>query len=521
MQGTPDLDEPVIVNDKQSWGKLISMNGSKVNSQELFDEEITIGRLDTNKIIISESRLSGLHCKIKWDSTNNIAQLLDLSTNGTFIGDQKIGKNNEIILKNGDEIFLLHKSKVPITDIIGFTLVIQQQKQIKMEPQLDEQQQKKIQMIEDFQYDIHCPICDDLIYQCVSLMPCLHNFCGACFSDWMAKQKTCPSCRNDVQSVNKNPMVNNVVEKYLQMHPEKKRPPEEYKEMDQKNKIKGDALTFNSTDQISTVTIPSITNDAPNRGRGRPTNTITQQVSIIQQLNQKEINKQSNISDYSAEEDDGPVTKDCVTCIRPINGYQCQRRSVPHLNCNNCSSKMPKFDLNEKRLVFRCDLCENFFCSLYNKNCLQLSKKNPNVRLERHQVPKNVDVQIFRQNQFEFQAFLDFMKLKNLTTQDIFQYMLDNHISKGGFKYLESKRTHNDPKRTIDMIILKDTPICQQCFTLIWQQIVFRYRISIRDQMIDKIKNRGQCWFGINCKTMVHNPGHAEKLDHICEQTKF
>ena len=71
------------------------MNGVKLNTQELCDEEvinvcyyqITVGRLDSNKIVVSDSRLSGLHCKIKWDSTNNIAQLQDLSTNGTFIGD--------------------------------------------------------------------------------------------------------------------------------------------------------------------------------------------------------------------------------------------------------------------------------------------------------------------------------------------------------------------------------------------------------------------------------------------------
>lgn len=48
-------------------------------------------------------------------------------------------------------------------------------------------------------------------------------------------------------------MVNNFVEKYLMMHPDKKRPPEEYKEMDSKNKIKGDALIFNSSESISIV----------------------------------------------------------------------------------------------------------------------------------------------------------------------------------------------------------------------------------------------------------------------------
>jgi E3 ubiquitin-protein ligase CHFR len=53
-----------------------------------------------------------------------VASLVDLSTNGTFIGDSKLGKNNEVLLKNGDEIYLLHKSKVSITDVIGFTLII-------------------------------------------------------------------------------------------------------------------------------------------------------------------------------------------------------------------------------------------------------------------------------------------------------------------------------------------------------------------------------------------------------------
>jgi len=93
--------------------------------------------------------------------------------------------------------------------------------------------------------EINCPICDDVIFQAVTLMPCLHNFCGSCFSDWMAKQKTCPSCRKDVSTVSKNPMVNNLVEKYLEMHPEKKRSAEEYKAMDDNNKIKADALNFN------------------------------------------------------------------------------------------------------------------------------------------------------------------------------------------------------------------------------------------------------------------------------------
>ena len=45
---------------------------------------------------------------------------MDLSTNGTFIAANKIGKNNEVQLKNGDEIYLLSRTKVPESDVMGF-----------------------------------------------------------------------------------------------------------------------------------------------------------------------------------------------------------------------------------------------------------------------------------------------------------------------------------------------------------------------------------------------------------------
>lgn len=75
-------------------------------------------------------------------------------------------------------------------------------------------------------------------------MPCLHNFCGSCFSDWMQKQKNCPTCRKDADCVSKNPSINNIIEKYLEAHPEKKRPAEEYKTMSENNKIKQDIISF-------------------------------------------------------------------------------------------------------------------------------------------------------------------------------------------------------------------------------------------------------------------------------------
>lgn len=50
--------------------------------------------------------------------------------------------------------------------------------------------------------------------------------------------------------------------------------------------------------------------------------------------------------------------------------------------------------------------------------------------------------------------------------------------------------------------------------------MVLRYRGAIKDQLPSDIKNRPKCWYGVNCKTMIHNEDHAKKLDHICEQVR-
>jgi E3 ubiquitin-protein ligase CHFR len=43
---------------------------------------------------------------------------------------------------------------------------------------------QKINSMAD-QFD--CGICYLTMHQAVTLMPCLHTFCGGCFSDWMAR----------------------------------------------------------------------------------------------------------------------------------------------------------------------------------------------------------------------------------------------------------------------------------------------------------------------------------------------
>nr|XP_021483858.1 E3 ubiquitin-protein ligase CHFR-like isoform X1 [Meriones unguiculatus] len=87
-----------------------------------------------------------------------------------------------------------------------------------------------------------CIICQDLLHDCVSLQPCMHTFCAACYSGWMYRSSLCPTCRCPVERICKNHILNNLVEAYLIQHPDKSRSKEDVKNMDAKNKITQDML---------------------------------------------------------------------------------------------------------------------------------------------------------------------------------------------------------------------------------------------------------------------------------------
>ncbi|KAL4223431.1 hypothetical protein ACF0H5_016902 [Mactra antiquata] len=95
---------------------------------------------------------------------------------------------------------------------------------------------------DDIEENLQCMICQEIMYDCISLQPCLHSFCAGCYSDWMSRSQECPSCRKKVERINKNHIVNNLIEAYLKEHPGKRRPKEDIDELNQKNKITHDML---------------------------------------------------------------------------------------------------------------------------------------------------------------------------------------------------------------------------------------------------------------------------------------
>ncbi len=252
--------------DEKPWAKLTSFT-AQLDNANLLKDSYTLGRNSTNDIQIPDIRLSGVHCKIFKDAEDNI-WIEDLSSNGTFIENDKIGKGTKKKLASGDKIYLLHQSKVKAEDILGYVFSSMVEDGAKLKKQREEDQkrleeekkqtEKQLKFQEDLGEEMRCCICIDYIYKCITLIPCLHNFCASCFSDWMQKSSMCPQCREEVIELKKNATVNNIIEKFMENNPSKKRPKEEYEEMDEKDKIKEDRINLKNLKKPAVSAPPSL-----------------------------------------------------------------------------------------------------------------------------------------------------------------------------------------------------------------------------------------------------------------------
>ncbi|KAL1880693.1 hypothetical protein Daus18300_001307 [Diaporthe australafricana] len=103
----------------------------------------------------------------------------------------------------------------------------------------------------DLEKELTCSICTELLYHPLTLLDCLHTFCGACLKDWFNWQAhavengpdlpapgasvfTCPSCRAPVRDTRHNATVASLLDMVLGAHPEKAKPDAEKEEMDAK-----------------------------------------------------------------------------------------------------------------------------------------------------------------------------------------------------------------------------------------------------------------------------------------------
>ncbi|KAI5867967.1 hypothetical protein GGS23DRAFT_543397 [Durotheca rogersii] len=111
----------------------------------------------------------------------------------------------------------------------------------------------------DLEKELTCSICTEILYQPLTLLDCLHTFCGACLKNWFSWQLkavenaptprssssriyTCPSCRAPVRDTRHNATVNTLLDMFLAANPDKSKPADEKEEMRQNYRPGDDVL---------------------------------------------------------------------------------------------------------------------------------------------------------------------------------------------------------------------------------------------------------------------------------------
>jgi len=167
-----------------------------------------------------------------------------------------------------------------------------------------------------------------------------------------------------------------------------------------------------------------------------------------------------------------------------------------------------------------CVICKSNYCNLYFNNCS--AGQGWLNELRNYKVPIAFGNSFFNYNMVESKILQNYLVLKNMSQKQLFQHILKEYVDKNKFRYKINRSIMKDPPPiNMEIALNSGSPVCLDCFDDVWFQMVFRYRIDIKPELPKAIRERGICWYGINCKSMSHNEDHSKKLDHICEQTKF
>lgn len=112
----------IVDEAKRPWGRLVS-TAVQLPTVDLTEKSVTIGRKSSCQIRVNHAAVSGEHCRILKVSDEDIF-LEDLSSNGTFVENKKVGNGKRILLKHGSEITLIRQNPALGHEKISFLIYL-------------------------------------------------------------------------------------------------------------------------------------------------------------------------------------------------------------------------------------------------------------------------------------------------------------------------------------------------------------------------------------------------------------
>ncbi|CAB1319967.1 unnamed protein product [Coregonus sp. 'balchen'] len=367
-----------------------------------------------------------------------------------------------------------------------------------------------------------CIICQDLLHDCVSLQPCMHTFCAACYSGWMERSSLCPTCRCPVERIRKNHILNNLVEAYLIQHPEKCRSEEDLKSMDSHNKITRDMLqpkierSFSDEEGSSDYLFELSDNDSD-------TSDISQPFVMCRQCPgyRKEVSQvlwatgPAPLGPAPPTPEDragkppgeGPSTCSDLPTTAPPE-YTCRPRGS-HVICTCCLQPMPdrRAELIGQQLsAQQCVTCQQPFCHMY-WGCQRIGCQGCLAHFNELNLTDKCLDGVLNSNNYESEILQNYLAARGMSWRDMLQEGLRG-LQQGTF-YLSDYRINSN------------AIMCFCCGLRAFKELAYKYRQNIpASELPAAVTSRPDCYWGRNCRTQV-KAHHATKFNHICEQTRF
>uniref|UniRef100_A0A8C8XQQ4 E3 ubiquitin-protein ligase CHFR n=1 Tax=Panthera leo TaxID=9689 RepID=A0A8C8XQQ4_PANLE len=359
-----------------------------------------------------------------------------------------------------------------------------------------------------------CIICQDLLHDCVSLQPCMHTFCAACYSGWMERSAFCPTCRCPVERICKNHILNNLVEAYLLQHPDKSRSEEDVRSMAARNKITQDMLqpkvrrSFSDEEGSSEDLLELSDADSESSDISQPYIVCRQCPEYRRQAGQP-LPCPGPGSEPGAAQAPGDAPSTSTSVTTAAQDYVCALQGS-HAICTCCFQPMPdrraEREQDPRIAPQQCAVCLQPFCHLYwgcaRAGCLGCLAPFCELDLG----DRCLDG-VLSNNHYESDILKNYLATRGLTWKNMLTESLVA-LQRGVFLLSDYRITGN-------------TVLCYCCGLRSFRELTYQYRQNIpASELPVAVTSRPDCYWGRNCRTQV-KAHHAMKFNHICEQTRF
>ena len=206
-----NISDPAVT----PWGKLTSLNRhfqnillSKTPSVLTISDGLVEASVDDN----SSSSESKFQIYLENDDFFVCYNGGGLSVS---IEDQIVKEGEKFQIHVGDKIIFSMKNQMEY--IFSAELGQAQKNIIKRDREETEEallMEKQIKFYDNMESETKCGVCKKMIYECASVVPCLHRFCIECLLLHLASSQTCPECDQECEDFRKDVFLNNIIEAY-------------------------------------------------------------------------------------------------------------------------------------------------------------------------------------------------------------------------------------------------------------------------------------------------------------------